>query len=73
MRLGRLNEAVESFRRAAAIDPKNFKAWVNLSIAHLGTGNRPGAVKTLEKALELRPRDPRLRQRLQDLQRGRRD
>jgi tetratricopeptide (TPR) repeat protein len=70
MRLRQPDEAVRSFQQAAAIDPDRFEAWVNLSVALLGTGNRPGAVRALEKALELRPRDHRLQQRLKELKGG---
>ena len=73
MRLRQPDEAVRSFQRAAAIDPDRFEAWVNLSVAHLGTGNRPDAVRALEKALELRPRDQRLQKRLRELKGGARD
>ncbi len=73
MRLGKPDEAVRLFRRATAINPDRFDAWFNLSVALLRTGNQPGAVSALEKALELRPRDPRLQQRLRELKRGIRD
>jgi tetratricopeptide (TPR) repeat protein len=70
MRLGNPNEAARFFRRAANIDPKRFEAWVNLSVALQRTGNSPGAIKALEKALELRPRDPRLQQQMKRLKSG---
>ena len=73
MRLRQPGEAVRSFQQAADIDPDRFEAWVNLSVALLGIGNRPGAVKALEKALELRPRDRRLQKRLRELKGGTRD
>lgn len=73
MRLGKPEKAAVYFRRSAAIDPKRFEAWVNLSVALQGSGNRAGAVKALEKALELRPRDSRLQQRLKELERGARN
>lgn len=70
MRLGLHEEAAESFGKAAAIDPGGVAAWVNLASARFATGDRPGAIKALEKALELRPRDRNLRQRLQGWKRG---
>ncbi len=73
MRLGNPDEAAGFFRKAAAIDPKRFEAWVNLSVALQGSGDRTGAVRALEKALELRPRDPRLQQRLRELKGGTRN
>ena len=73
MRLRQPGEAVGSFQQAADIDPDRFEAWVNLSVAQLGSGNRPGAVQALERALELRPRDRRLQKRLRELKGGTRD
>ncbi len=70
MHLGNLDEAAGFFQRAVAIDPGKFEAWVNLSVALHGSGDRTGAVRALEKALELRPRDPRLQQRLRELKGG---
>jgi len=70
MRLGNPDEAAGFFRRAAAIDPGRFEAWVNLSVALQRTGDKPGAIRALEKATELRPRDPRLQQQLQRLKSG---
>ena len=73
MRLGRPDEAAGSFRRAAAIAPDRFEAWVNLSSALNRNGNLKGAIQALEKALELQPRNTRLKQRLRELKRGVRD
>jgi Tfp pilus assembly protein PilF len=73
MRLGRPNAAASSFRRAAAIDPNRFEAWANLSAALSRKGDLPGTIQALEKALELRPQDRRLEQRLQELKHRVRD
>ncbi|MCK9995320.1 MAG: hypothetical protein KAH56_03455 [Candidatus Krumholzibacteria bacterium] len=73
MRLGNPDKAAGFFRRAADIDPKRFEAWVNLSVALQGSGDRSGAVRALEKALELRPGDSRLQQRLRELMGGTRN
>jgi tetratricopeptide (TPR) repeat protein len=64
MRLGRPDEAVISFRRAADIAPDWFEAWVNLSTALFRSGNRDDAIEALKKAQELKPADPLLKQRL---------
>lgn len=69
MRLGNPADAARSFRRAASLDPGRFEAWVNLSSARLASGDRKGAVTALEKALEIRPRDQRLQQRLREISR----
>jgi len=73
IRLGNPDEAAGYFRRAADIDPKRFEAWVNLSVALGRTGNKPGEIKALERALELRPRDARLQQQLKRLKSGTRN
>ncbi len=73
MRLGRPAEAAQSFRRAVAMDSGRFEGWVNLSAAYHGSGNRQGAISALKKALEIRPGDPRLQQRLRELNRGARN
>jgi len=70
MRLGRLDEAVISFRRAADIDSDWFEAWVNLSTALFRSGNRDDAIEALEKAQKLKPADPRLEQRLRQWKLG---
>lgn len=70
MRLGAPAEAARYFARATGIDPGKFEAWANLAVALHRTGDRHGAVKALEKAVELRPGDPRLKQRLTEWKRG---
>lgn len=73
MRLGRPAEAVKSFRRAVAVDSGRFEGWVNLSAAYLGSGNRKDAKSALQRALEIRPGDSRLQQRLRELEHGARN
>jgi|GEM_PF-2342532 len=70
MRLGLPDKAARLFRQAARIDPGSFEAWVNLAAARMALKDRPGAVQALEKAVQLRPDDPRLVQRLREWKRG---
>ena len=67
LRLGRADEAGRWFARAAAVDPQRFEAWVNLAVVRERQGDRDGARRALERAVELRPDDPRLRERLRGL------
>ena len=70
MRLGQPREAARSFGRAAAIDPASPGTWANLAAARMADGDRAGAVRALEKAVQLSPDDARLQQRLRELKRG---
>ena len=70
MRLGQPREAARSFGRAAAIDPARPGTWANLAAARMADGDRAGAARALEKAVQLSPNDARLRQRLRELKRG---
>ena len=67
LRLGRADEASRWFARAVAVDPQRFEAWVNLAVVREREGDRAGARRALERAVELRPDDPRLRERLRGL------
>ena len=73
MRLGRPADAAQSFRRAVALDSGRFEGWVNLSAAYLGSGDRKGAISAIKRALEIRPADSRLQQRLRELNLGARN
>jgi tetratricopeptide (TPR) repeat protein len=65
MRLGRPAEAAAAFKKATAIDPDSFQAWANLATACSRSGDRSGAIRALDKALEIKPGDPRLIQQRQ--------
>ncbi len=67
LRMGRADEASHWFNRAVAVDPQRFEAWVNLAVVKERQGDRAGARRALERAVELRPDDPRLRERLRGL------
>lgn len=48
--------AVQEFQQSVAIEPNDYLAFYNLSLALLEVGDRPGAKSALEKALEVNPR-----------------
>ena len=59
---GRIDEALEVFRRVLASDPTNVQAWQNIGIALL-KADRPGGVaqarESLEKSIALGVRNPK--------------
>ena len=55
---GRLDEAVRSFREAAAIEPLSANAHRNLANALLDAHDIDGAVEHAREAVRLNPRDP---------------
>jgi arylsulfatase A-like enzyme/Flp pilus assembly protein TadD len=59
---GRIDEALEVFRRVLAADPSNVQAYQNIGIALL-KGDRPGSVEkareSLEKSIALGVRNPK--------------
>jgi tetratricopeptide (TPR) repeat protein len=57
--LGRLPEAETSYRRALALDAKDYKTWNNLAALLLNALNQPDeAVQCLAQALKLEPNNP---------------
>ena len=57
MELGRLEEATEDCRRAIALYPKHFAAYVVLGQAESRRGRRAEALAAFEGAVALKPRD----------------
>ena len=59
---GRIDEALEVFRRVIAADPSNVQAWQNIGIALL-KADRPGSVaqarESLEKSIAFGVRNPK--------------
>ncbi len=53
--LGREEEAVETFRRAANTDPASWGALYNLGVSQLEAGSIESALETLQSALVLNP------------------
>lgn len=56
--LGRIKEAEERFREAAARDRSFYDAWANLGLIYLKTGRPEQAREALERAARLRPDFP---------------
>ena len=52
-RLGRLNEALDSYKKALAADPKMAQAHLNLGFAYERMGDRPGAIGEYKEACRL--------------------
>lgn len=68
----KFKEAVRVFQQNTADNPESFDAHLDLGEAYLGAGNMAEAVKSLEKALSLRPGDVRAKELL-DIARNRPD
>src|SRR5471030_566688 len=47
---------VESLREAVRLDPGSARAWKNLAVALIETGDLPEAMQAVRSALRLRPR-----------------
>ncbi len=58
---GRCPEAVQSFRKAAALDRDNAAAHASLGLAQLCAGDPAGATTSLQRSLALDPNQPRVR------------
>ncbi|MBI4584263.1 MAG: tetratricopeptide repeat protein [Planctomycetes bacterium] len=67
-------QCLEQLKRAAALNPDNYKSLLYLATILSGTGSVSDALKTLDRLLKLYPGDQRavaLRERIQRSQRGR--
>ena len=61
---GRMDEAIEAFKRAARLDPADALARKNLGIALDRRGDKLGALRAFQEALRLRPGYPQAQQGL---------
>ncbi|HSD50999.1 MAG TPA: tetratricopeptide repeat protein [Candidatus Methylomirabilis sp.] len=61
--------AAEFYRRAIAAEPTNPDAYARLAQAYYNQGDLNGALSEWERALSLRPNDPALRSRIEEVQR----
>jgi len=62
--IGRADEAVDAFERAAAENPALVEAWVQLGLTRHQLGDTPGALAALETAVQIRPEYADLHYRL---------
>jgi len=53
--LGREADAIESYRRAAEVDPSSWEARFALGVAHVSAGQPRAAVEPLREAIQLAP------------------
>ncbi|MBI1802045.1 MAG: tetratricopeptide repeat protein, partial [Chloroflexi bacterium] len=60
----RPDDAADMFRRVLGVDPQNFVARVGLGVVADGIGATEEAIWQLERALELEPNHPEVRQEL---------
>src|SRR6184192_4300339 len=61
---GQIGTAVEKFRLAIALDPKNIEALNNLAVAMGKEGDARGALAVFRRALRLDPGNPKLHSNL---------
>jgi tetratricopeptide (TPR) repeat protein len=55
---GRIDEAIDGFRRAVEADPRLSLAWNGLSQAYRRRGDLPRAIEAAERLAVLEPDDP---------------
>src|SRR5262249_12312262 len=53
---GKLDEAIDCYKKAVALDPKDGTARFNLGIALMDKGEVDGAIASYQKAVELEPK-----------------
>lgn len=59
-RLGTLSDAINCFFTATELNPSLLEAWGLLTITYLEKGEKKLAEKTLEKAIQLNPKDKKI-------------
>ena len=70
--LGRLDRAREELMRAVAVDPDTVDALNELAYLDYVAGDLDAGIARLERAMRIRPDDPKLRENLERLERARR-
>lgn len=68
--LGRIEEGINSFRRAATLNPDHLVAKLNLAFAHLRAGQFKDAERVLEEVLEQDPTQSVAATKLEELRTG---
>ena len=56
MDTSRFNEAIDAYRKALGIDPKNVDVRVDMGTCYRNAGRPDMAVKAIQKALEINPK-----------------
>ena len=59
--LGRLEEAIEQYKRAVAINPDDFKAHYNLGVVYDEQGLSEKAIQSYQRAIQANPAYPNVR------------
>ena len=62
--LGQGHQALDAFKRAVSLDPKNESALLGLGVAYVITGDEKGAEQTYRRVLRLDPKNREARQGL---------
>jgi len=64
----RENDVYDAFNQAIELDPRQHIAYANSSLAHRILGNKPQAIESIKKAIELKPDSSEYRQVLHKLE-----
>nr|MBK7064353.1 tetratricopeptide repeat protein [Deltaproteobacteria bacterium] len=67
-RLGDSQGALAQYRSATRLDRRNTRYLYRLADLQVATGDRPGAITTLQQILRINPSEPAARARLDQLQ-----
>lgn len=65
--MGDFDASVVDIQRTLALEPRHFGALSGMGLIYDAIGNRPAAVKVLEKALEIHPNMPGMKARIEEL------
>ena len=66
-RLGDSRAALNEYRAATRIDRRNTRYFHRLADLQVATGDRPGAIATLQQILRINPQEPAARARLDQM------
>jgi tetratricopeptide (TPR) repeat protein len=66
--MGRYAESVADIQRTLALEPRHFGALSGLGQIYEAIGDKPAALKVLNKALELNPHSRRLKRKVAELE-----
>lgn len=69
---GRVTDLITLFRLNTERDPASWRAWDYLGDAHLAGGDERSALECFRRSLELNPHNSNARQRIDEIEKGRR-